>query len=65
MKGNNEIRFNQSTLVEAMQEYFDKRLVLDDKPICTITSVDADHSKNGGCSLCVVVKTAPVEGAKS
>lgn len=41
MKGNNELHFNEATIIEALQEYLDRRLQHDPT---TVTSVKANSS---------------------
>jgi hypothetical protein len=41
MKGNNELRLNEATMIEAVQEYLDKRAIV---PKDRVTSVKANNS---------------------
>ena len=54
MKGSNDLRWNEATIIEAVQEYLDKRYT----PNVTVTSVKSE-SKNygdGGFLVTVVEK---------
>lgn len=60
MKGNNSIEVNEATMVEALQEYFDKRHVA---PLFKVVSVSVNSGKYDPDSWRVtvseIVKDAP------
>ena len=54
MKGNNEFRFNQGTMIDAMQHYLEKIM---QPPVPTVTSVKQDSKSTFGDVFIVEVKT--------
>jgi len=61
MKGNNSIEMNQATLIEAVQEYFDKRW---SGPPQEVMSVRASSGSRSDC-LSVEVQLAAKEEKKT
>ena len=56
MKGTNTLTLNGATLIEALQEYFDKRIT----PNIKVVSVSADQSNN---TFRVPIEERPAEKA--
>lgn len=55
MKGNNELRLNEATVIEALQEYLDRCW----NPSVKVTSIVTDGSRSCGLTFVVKIKEKP------
>lgn len=61
MKGNNTLEVNEATMIEALQEYFDKRTI---KPLFKVESVSAQSGRYDPNCWKVVVSEIAARGGQ-
>lgn len=62
MKGNNELRLNDATMMEALQEYFDKRIT---GSLVDVKSIKCESQGYAGNTFIVQVAERPAVGKES